>query len=170
MHPLIADVLQHQSYRKSCYDLVRGTHFDGEDLYQEMLLALLEKEDVKLWEVWHSGGHRWYVLSLIYRLFLGKGSLWDQKYRDRLLRVDVDWTRVEVIAEIYDHENEVQTSKQIEAIEDAIAELHWYERNLFMVYVEAKNMRRISTSTTIPYNSIRLTINTVKDKLKKKLK
>ncbi len=93
MHPLIADVLQHQSYRKSCYDIVRGTHFDGEDLYQEMLLALLEKEDAKLWEVWHSGGHRWYVLSLIYRLFLGKGSLWDQKYRDRLLRVDVDWTR-----------------------------------------------------------------------------
>jgi DNA-directed RNA polymerase specialized sigma24 family protein len=75
-----------------------------------------------------------------------------------------------VIAEIYDHESEVQTSKQIEAIEEAIAELHWYERNLFMVYVESKNMRRISTSTTIPYNSIRLTINTVKDKLKKKLK
>jgi DNA-directed RNA polymerase specialized sigma24 family protein len=170
MHPLIADVLQHQSYRKACYDLVRGTFEDGEDLYQEMFVALLEKGDKKLWEVWHSGGHRWYVLSVIYRLFLGKGSLWDQKYRDRLLRVDVDWDRVGLIAEIYDHETDQETDVVIEQVREALEELHWYDKNLFMVYVESKNMKRISTTTTIPYNSVRLTIKKVKDKLQQKLK
>lgn len=170
MHPLIHDVLQHQSYRKACYDLVRGTFEDGEDLYQEMLLALLEKGDKKLWEVWHSGGHRWYVLGLIYRLFLGKGSLWDQKYRDRLVRVDFDWERAQVVAEIYDHEQDEREQYNTERIQEALEELHWYDKNLFMVYVESKNMRRISTTTTIPYNSVRLTINKVKNKLKGKLR
>lgn len=170
MHPLIHDVLQHQSYRKACYDLVRGTFEDGEDLYQEMLLALLEKGERKLSEVYNSGGHRWYVLGLIYRLFLGKGSLWDQKYRDRMIRVEYDFERLEVTADVYDYDKDIQEQSITQKINEALQELHWYERNLFMVYVESKNMKRISTTTTIPYNSVRITINKVKHKLKGKLK
>lgn len=166
MHPLIADILKHASYRKACYDLAKG---DGKDLYQEMLLALLEKGDAKLWDVWNSGGHRWYVLSMIYRLYLGKGSLWDKVYRDKIMIVDVplDAQLVSIIE--YDFNEDAEFERKTELMKEAINELHWYEKQLFFVYAEAKNMRKISASTTIPYNSIRLTIKNVKDKIKERI-
>ena len=58
------------------------------------------------------------------------------------------------------------TAKQIEA---ELKRLHWYDREMFLLYVQSGSFRKASEATRIPVSSIHATVTSVKNKIKSKL-
>lgn len=59
-----------------------------------------------------------------------------------------------------------ETAKQIDA---ELQRLNWYDREMFMLYVQSGSFRKASEVTRIPVSSIHLTVTGVRNQLKKKI-
>lgn len=163
MHPLLKEILQHNSYRKYAYDLAGQ---DGEDLYQEMMLALLEKTPEKLTEIHQSGGQRFYVLQMMWHMYLGKYQLWDKKYRDKLQRLD--WEQFILIQEPCFEDTmpeAIDKEKKLSIMPEALDELLFFEDKIFQMYIDMGSQKKMSDITQIPYNTIRQLLKQVRQKL-----
>ena len=163
MHPIIEDILKHASYRKACYELAKS---DGEDLYQEMLLALLSKSEEKLNSVYESGGHRWYVMQIIYQLYLGNRGLWDRVYRQRIEIVDVDFSKVNIDFEVMDYVSEIERNNLEIYARESFNTLEEYEQDLIAYYLRHPNILKISRESNVPYKTMRQILAKIFAKMK----
>lgn len=167
MHPLLKEILSHNSYRKYAYDLAGQ---DSEDLYQEMMLALLEKSDEKLTEIHQSGGQRFYVMQMMWHMYLGKYQLWDKQYRDKLQRID--WEKFILIEPIFEDTmpEAIQKEKELATMPEALDELLFFEDKIFQMYIDFGSQKKMSDVTQIPYNTIRQLLRQVREKLSQSIK
>jgi len=69
--------------------------------------------------------------------------------------------------------NEIEDKKDCEIVNayPLLETLHWYERDMFLIYIRMdNNVRRVADFTKIPYMSCYKTIDYVRKKLKKSIK
>jgi hypothetical protein len=78
------------------------------------------------------------------------------KYRSE----DVD--RDELLMSMFADHNETNLQK----IKDALDSMYWYDRELFLTYIEEGSIRKVTKLTGIPVMSVHNTTKAVKDKIK----
>ena len=122
----------------------------AEDLFQELMLILLEYDKEKLLSIYNKGYYKWFLVKTLTNQFNSNSSPFAKKYRPK----EIDF----ILTSEYDHNIDILIDK----IDKQLNKLHWYDRELFKAYVESGSYRKLSKQTDIPFNSISRTVNYVK--------
>jgi len=122
----------------------------ADDLFQELMLILLEYDKEKLLSIYNKGYYKWFLVKTLTNQFNSNSSPFAKKYRPK----EIDF----VLTSEYDHNIDILIDK----IDKQLNKLHWYDRELFKAYVESGSYRKLSKQTDIPFNSISRTVNYVK--------
>ena len=123
----------------------------ADDLFQELMLILLEYNPEKLVSIYNKGYYKWFLVKTLTNQFNSNSSPFAKKYRPK----EIDF----IISEDYNHEIDLTIDK----INKQLEKLHWYDRELFKAYIDSGSYRKLSKQTNIPFNSISRTVNHVKD-------
>ncbi len=57
----------------------------------------------------------------------------------------------------------------IESVETELEKMHWYDKGLFLTYLECGSLRKTEARVNIPYSSVNNTVNKVRNYIKDKL-
>ena len=123
----------------------------SDDLFQELMVILLEYNQEKLIDIYNKGYYKWFLVKTLTNQFNSNSSPFNKKYRPK--HVD------HIISDNYDHSIDIMIDK----VNNKLNQLHWYDRELFKAYIESGSYRKLSKQTDIPFNSISRTINNVKN-------
>ena len=137
------------------------------DLHEELLHysldQLLGKEQVE--DIISSGGANFYTIRIMMNSWRSTTSEFYRLYR----RPSAEIEEYSVPAE--EEEDTEWISETAKKIQQEIDNLHWYDRELFKVFVEeGHTMSSLSRVTGIPRTSISLTINRIRKHIKNRLK
>ncbi len=73
------------------------------------------------------------------------------------------------VADIEADEYSTDIDETARQIEQELKRLHWYDREMFMLYVQSGSFRKASEATRIPVSSIHATVTSVRNQIKSKL-
>ena len=147
-YELITKTSQDKELRQICRKI--GGNL-SDDLFQELMLILLEYNEQKLIDIYNKGYYKWFLVKTLTNQFNSNSSPFNKKYRPK----DIDY----IISDSYDHSIDIMIDK----VNNKLNQLHWYDRELFKAYIESGSYRKLSKQTDIPFNSISRTINNVKN-------
>ena len=136
----------------------------GHELWEELLHYCLEEFLFKpnVTEIIESGGARFYIVRMMLNQFRSTTSPFYTKFR--IPTVEMEFEEAEEPEVFQDHED------NLTKIQDALAQLTWYDRRLFEIFVnEQHTISSLSRATGIPRTSVNLTITRVRNYLKKSL-
>ena len=139
---------------------ISGNH----ELWEELLSYCLEEFLFKpnLREIIQSGGARFYIVRMMMNQFRSTTSPFYQKFRTHT--VDLEFQDYEEPDVFVDH------TDKLTQIQDALANLNWYDKMLFEIFVkENHTISSLSRATGIPRTSVNLTITRVRNYLKKSI-
>ena len=145
---LITKTSQDKELRQICRKI--GGNL-SDDLFQELMVILLEYNEQKLIDIYNKGYYKWFLVKTLTNQFNSNSSPFNKKYRPK----DIDY----IITDSYDHSIDIMIDK----VNNKLNQLHWYDRELFKAYIESGSYRKLSKQTDIPFNSISRTINNVKN-------
>lgn len=124
-----------------------------EDLVQEIALVICEKNEdelIKLSEYFNF----WAVRTMI-NMTGPRAKM--SKYQEVN---GVDY--IDTPSEEYD----TSIDELLEKIDKELSKMHWYERRLFLAYIEEGTMRKLSAATELPLNTVARTVKQVKDRIR----
>lgn len=177
---IIGNLYQDEKFNEALNKLCKNeTH--KEDLKQEIMLILLEKDDKQIKTMYKSNFLLFFTIGIIKNQYHSSTSPFWKKYRQESL---------ELIDEIYDLNNEVDCEVLLtEKIEHyLLTEIHWFDAHIFTMYYFKKidndtgkilkplSYRKIQDlhkwhGLKIDYNKVAIvvknTLNDIKNKLKR---
>ena len=137
---------------------IGGRH--GEDLRQEALLILLEKENV--YEIINSGAATYYFTRILLNQFRSNTSAFAKNYRG-LVDLPSYYDEADVA--------EPDDSQLLGAVVKAVNRLPNYDRMIVNIKVlDGTSICKLSRETNIPRNSLSLTYNRAKQFLRTEIK
>ena len=142
--------------------IVKGDDDLADELFQSVCLQLLEKPK-KVDEV--PDHHKvFYFIRVVKNNYYSKTSPFQYrriKDRNRNIQIDEGLTSIEDVPYQEDFEYKRWVVEQLSKEEL----FSWYERDIFMLYVELTSYVRVSKQTTIPVNSVSRHLKQIKTKL-----
>lgn len=150
------------------YQIVRNitnNHKDTDDLFQFVVLGLLEKEPKPM----KDKQKKYYFVRVVKNNWYSNTSRFHYKFR----KVVYNHTEVKdydsSLIEEYVDENEYDEClvPEIDWVREQLQGLHWYKRDLFLLWMELKSVTEISRQTTIPLNTCGRHIREIKEYLNK---
>lgn len=159
---IINEFVRDQDYRAICRK-VGGN--DADDLYQELVLLVLEIPEAKLTQL-NETCLKCFFYRMAERQYNRPNSAFYRKYRkpNRLMK-----EHAENIA-LFEHSAD-GLDDLIAEVEQAMTELdgiYWYDAKMMRVYAEIGSMRAVAEETGIPLISIHGTVNKARKFLKSK--
>jgi len=159
---IINEIHECRYYKDICQKIAR--HDLADDLYQEFILALLTYDNLS--EVYSKEWFRLFAKKIITNLYHSQTSTFSLKYRhmDKLIKY------MPGVAAIWAEKPDTIEEDDMEIISFINRELdkmEWYQRELFRAVVEINSARKLAEKTKINRNSIRYTVNKVKDRIRK---
>lgn len=141
----------------------------GEDLAQEIVLILLEKNEKIISKLLEEKAIKFYIVGIATNLFRSNNSEFQKKYRHNEIK--------EQISNQYNQPDDPYNSNIDDLYQKALQEMDtWanpnqypYDKKLFLLYLELGSKKSIERKTGIPYRSIIYTIENCKQKLKNAL-
>lgn len=124
-----------------------------EDLIQEIAVVLCEKNDEELRKL--SEYFNFWAVRTMINMTAPRAKM--SKYQEVN---GVDY--FDAPSEEYD----TSIDELLEKIGKELNKMHWYERRMFLAYLEEGSLRKLSRSTDIPLNSIAQTVKQVKDRIR----
>lgn len=146
-------------FLEACYKIAPNKD-TAEELYQYAFLAILEKPNKQIEEIYEGGYIRFYVVRLLYNAIHGKCSPFAKHRIQESDEVEDRFSDEESIP--YKEAQEIK----YEAIERTLPKLHWYERKIFEIWMEGNSARAIHRQTKISINEILRVIKKVKQQIR----
>lgn len=128
-----------------------------EDLFQHVLIILIEIPSDKLIQLYQANQLQWYFVKLCLNQLQGKRSEFNKLYKSQELKEELSGNEVD--EDSYDFDFDIKE----ECVNKALEQMHWYKRDLFKLYKECRSYRKLSKETKIPVTSIQLTIKEVQN-------
>ena len=126
----------------------------ADDLYQELMIIILEYNKEKLLDIYNKGYYKWFIVKTLTNQFNSNSSPFNKKYRPKELDYLPEHT--------YDKNIDILINK----IEVELNKLHWYDKELFKAYITSGSFRKLEKLTGIPFASINRTVNNVKNRIR----
>lgn len=139
------------------------------DLRQEMFLVICELSQEKIMDLHKNGFLKFFLVRTMLNMIKSDRSTFYNQFRKFTTFCEYEDNKVDEL------EDQIEDGSIFEAVTEKVLEsinqLHWYEKELFMEYVNnGRSIIKLSKDTQIPYRSVIKTINKVKVLLKTKLK
>jgi len=147
---------------------ITNTVADAQDLTQDIYIVLLEYDQDKMRTIIDNGHLGFWVTRVMCNQYLNANSKFKRKYYGKLKAdKDNDQHLKNLVCEEYEED------KRIDHINEAMKDLHFYDRSLFKIYTETNHtIRSLAKATGISTTSIFFTLkkvrNTIKDEVKNK--
>ena len=139
----------------------------ADDLKQEIFIALCGMPEAKLIEIHEKKQLKFYAVRIMLNMAHSKTSSFYYKYRKN----ESQKLRPNMTSPAEAPIDEIRHSEVVANILDELDDLHWYERDLFKLYMQSGcNASEVSRNTLIPKRSIYQTVKNVREKIKKKIK
>lgn len=136
-----------------------------QDLFQYVILCLMEMNEDKLLRLHSDGGLRMYIVRIIYINAKSERSEFNKQYVDRVVYADMSDN--ESINEnlILEVENEIEIEKQ-NCIENNV---YPASAKLLEIYAECGSYQAVANKTKIPYKTCRRHIHALREKIIKNI-
>lgn len=156
--------LNYDKFKSDCLGITRG-HELSEELCHYVLTEFLVKPGIQT--IIQSGGAYYYLIRMTLNNWNSVTSPFYRQYRQHYAQIETITERAEEIPE----DNEPDIEQLAKQVSEQMESLGWYEKNLFIAYVEHNgNASALSKETRIPRTSISLTLKNVKTYLKSRIK
>lgn len=132
-------------------------HQDYLDIYQMVVLSLLEKEN-KLNRL-SDKELTYFFIRALKNQFFSKTSPYHYQYRKPVQM----W--IEILNQNLEEEIDYKIKVDLDWVHTQLKDLSWFDRDLFLLWMELKTISAVSEQTTIPLNSVGKYIRGIKKKL-----
>ena len=151
--------------------ITKGNDIDAQDLTQEVYVIMLEYDQEKLQKIYDNGHLNYWVARVMLNQYLRSTSPFKKKHHSYLKDANA------IVSDLaYDNTEEAIQDKilfeqRLQMVEDAMKDLHFYDKTLFKIYYESDHsIRSLSESTSISTTSIFNTIKNVRNYIKDEIK
>lgn len=152
--------LAQKKYFNICRKITRGNSL-WNDLYQESILAILELPEKKFAEI---KCLECFFIKIADRNWNSSTSPFYYKYRK------IKTEQLTANVERGEEEGEEEKKEyEISRINKIISDSHWYDRELFNLFLKLGSRRKVALKTGIPETSVKRTIREMKKKIKNSL-
>lgn len=134
-----------------------------DDLKSEMFVVICEMSDEKFFDLYEKKILKFFLVRTMLNMIKSDRSTFAKKFRQIFIELSAGYNEKP-------DESKENEQIQIDNVSKAMDGLHWYERELFKLYSQHRNISLLSRETGIPYRSISKTIFDVKRKIKSKMK
>ena len=161
--------MDYKKYINKNYDLILQTaknitknHSDTSDLVSEVILQLLTKPPTV-----KKGQELYYMIKVLKLNWFSKTSRYHYNFRRKIYDHNQSSEghsyieNLEIEDEVYDESQ----YPSIEWVKQSVNKLHWFSRDLFLMYIELGTLTNVSKKTTIPINSCGRYIKDIKNEL-----
>lgn len=159
----IATYILAPKFKEVCCNIAKRSGL-ADDLYQELILTLLEKIESQkepLLRAWENKYIDWYIVSTADRIFRSNHSVVAQL---RFVSTSTGSTEAQRHDEM---ETEIEFEQMTKLCETELAKEYWYNSQLFRQYVyQDSSIRKIEKKTGIPRNSIHRTLKETRERLR----
>jgi DNA-directed RNA polymerase specialized sigma24 family protein len=162
---IIEMVYRNTEYRRICLRVCGGDELSA-DLYQEMILALLNYEEEKIMGLHQRGELKWFITRIMMTMWRCKSSPFFQAYRRGTETVT---DRIPTPDDVYDIDRDLHTQLIIDTTAKVLEEKlssgdrnDWYEATMWKLYTESGSFRKAQERSRIPYKSIANTVRRMK--------
>lgn len=164
---IIIDLFKSKWYNEALRNIAKEYHVD--DLNQEVMIVLMSKDPKEIVKLHESDYFKWYVVRVImniYRMPKSKFVIENNKY---ITMPDSLQSRLEsiedsILEDILSEENLIRL-KQI-ATDSVLESLYWYDREIFNLWTQNMNAKKIARDTMISHREILRVISDVKHRIK----
>lgn len=140
--------------------MTKNDAFAG-DLLNDVLLQIYERDDIKLTKL-DDNTIKYYIVAIMRTNWFSKTSPFYRKVR----RESTLYNEINLINEIADEDNGLNTHEMIELMEQEWAELDWFRKNIFERYMVRGSLKKVSKDTLIPLTSIARYVKTAKSDIR----
>ncbi|WP_212005763.1 sigma-70 family RNA polymerase sigma factor [Chitinophaga sp. HK235] len=158
---IINQLAHDPEYHTICRQVART---DADDLYQELMLFILEIPEDKLARL-NETCLKCFFFRMAQKQYNSKTSAYHRKFRQPGV-VHLPENAGDYLPDIPD---DADASDLIADVQEAMAGMYWYDSKLLELYADAGTMRAIASDTGIPLNSVHHTIAGARKQIKKKL-
>lgn len=157
-------------YRQICRKIARSKDL-ADDLFQHIVLNVLEGKCKGIEEAAEQGNLRWYFVRVCTNQYRSENTSTFSREMKHFEPI-IDWKFYDYNdeeEEAYDTEEDQAFDIEYQTCKEIIAERGWYEQNLFELHLQYKSIRQLAKKTKIParsiYNSIKATKQYVHNRL-----
>ena len=161
---IIEGIYKDKTYLNYCKQ-VCGIGDTYNDLFQYVVLYLMEMDEDKLIALSESGGLRMYVARIIYINSKSESSQFNKQYKERV--VFADMLEYEVIDESIFIDVEEELRKEV--IYCNSKNIYPASAKLLEIYAECGSYQEVANRTKIPYKTVRKHIITLREKIIKNI-
>lgn len=136
-----------------------------DDLKQELFLVLCELPENKLLDLHQQDHLRFYAVRTVMNMIQSKTSRFYKKFRMPVAQIED-----KAIADECPEDFEQTQADLLRSIKDELEKLHWYEKDLFELYLKKGSSYKVQAETDIPRQSVMVTVNKVITHIKEKVK
>lgn len=135
---------------------------NGEDIFQDVILAILEMPQDRIQTITEGGYLIFYAITMANRIGGAHNKL--SKYYNAQREQLTD--KLPDRCQSQDLSDKVSAQIQLQKIDNQMATMSWYDREIFKLYMEFGSFRKVEAETGIPYSSVRVTVEKVRGRLK----
>jgi DNA-directed RNA polymerase specialized sigma24 family protein len=149
-------------YRQICRKIARSKDL-ADDLFQHIVLNVLEGKCKGIEEAATQGNLRWYFVRVCTNQYRSENTSTFSREMKHFEHV-VEYLPIkDEEEECYDEEVDQAFEIEYQTVKEIIAERGWYEQKLFELALESKSIRQLSKQTKIPARSIYESIKKTKE-------
>lgn len=160
---IIEKICGNKEYMRICKRIAEGDPL-YEDLYQELILLLLEYDATRLEGIYARGELNWFIVGCLSNMYRSNRSGFHAKYRHRQHTVEITYD-LPGNQQAYNPE----LDRLYDDVNKELKNLSWYEQELFRSYLREGSVRKLAARTQIPYRTIGLTVMKVRNKINRKV-
>lgn len=164
---IIKEVATSQDYQDICRRICSDNSLH-KDLFQELIIILLEKEEQKIIDLYENKQLKWFVIKIIQNQWQSSSSPFYKKYKDFQSKTnEIQFEIAETTDADSSRFNIIDTELSREVFE---SKKEWYENKLTHSYIESGSLRKLATKTRISRNAISYSLNSFKSLILQKEK
>lgn len=131
-----------------------------DDLRQEMFLVLCELDTDRLIKMHSEGWLKFFLVRTMLNMVKSDRSTFHKKFRQAVTE----------FTQFHEPSNSEPDDIDFARLNETLLTLHWYEREILLLYADVRNIVTLSRETKIPYRSLFKTIAKAKQKMKQQLR
>jgi len=135
------------------------------ELYQYFFLLLLEKDDAYVEKLHNDGYLQWWAIKVLHTAINGNRHPFQQnRIYDNQDVYDIH-LQEEECDHLVEQEDYVQEIKKLKAYDFIVDNSHWYERELFKMWMQGNSARALHRKTGISVREILRVIKVMKEQI-----
>lgn len=127
----------------------------ADDIFQDALIKMMELPTEKMQQLIEDNGQRYYFRQVVYHECMARHR---QRTEEELNTHELTY-----------EEEDNSDNERITAIQKELNTLHWYDRDIFTLYVKLGSSRKVQEDTGINYQAVCATVRKVKHELRDRL-